>query len=290
MPGIEGLRGRITSTADGGYVTIQIAKPDRPLMMPFLKKYLAKASDKAIKEKRDRKTDDLPILTFNFAFWYKKRTLDQNALYWALLNILAYEIYGEFHHEEEIHEEILAIYSPRVEGVITKRPVPKRSKALNTFEFSRLIEGVFKELAEHGVEMDSAGKIIQYWREWNTWRGTVGDPLHGSYKDMAEYRERVPYCEACLKYLGPENPGSIAHILSKGAGGTLDDWNVFHLCDACHTGLGLDSQLQFDKPAVQHMHGWGEFLAKNPHLLWKWDKAHKMAGASPVLETSRKEL
>lgn len=283
MPDVTGIRGRILQTMENGLIVIQVAKPDRPMMKPFLQKYYWKAQEKAKKAGHKPQDSDYPILDFNFAYWFKKRTLDQNALYWSLLAILGYEVFGEFHHEEEIHEEILAIYSPRVEGPITKRQVPKRSRFLNTVEFSRLIEGVFKELAEHGVGIENSDQIGQYWREWMTWRGTVGDPLSGSYKDIQEYRERVPYCEACLKYLGPDNPGSIAHIVSRGAGGTLDDWNIFHFCDSCHTGLltGTDDD-SFDKATVQHMHGWAAFLEKYPHIRWKWEKAHERAGAPTV--------
>jgi hypothetical protein len=284
MPSVEGIRGKVLRTEKDGIVVIQIITPDRQLIKPFLMKYLFRAWDKAKKQKREVAIEDYPMLEFNFAFWYKKRTLDQNALYWALVTILGFEVFGEFHHEDEIHEEILVIYSPRVKGMLTKTSVPKRSKYLNTIEFSHLIEGVFKELAEHGVSLDSGAKIIGYWREWYTWRGTVGgDPLAGSYKNIEDYKERIPYCEACLTHLGTTAPGSIAHIVSKGAGGVLEDWNVFHLCDTCHTGLNPEvGMLDFDKTTSQHQHGWDAFLEKYPHLRWKYEKAYERLGLSPV--------
>lgn len=292
MANIEGIRGKVLRTEENGIVIIQIEKPDRPLLKPFLMKYLFRAGDKAKKAGRKVALEDFPILTFNFAFWYKHRNLDQNALYWALLTILSYEVYGEFHHEEEIHEEILAIYSPRVTGALTKVSVPKRSKDLNTVEFSYLIEGVFKELADHGVSLDSGARIIGYWREWYTWRGTIGgDPLSGTYKNIEDYRERIPYCEACLKHLGPGNPGSIAHIISRGAGGSLEDWNIFHFCDTCHTGLNPEAgMLGFDKTTSQHQHGWDAFLEKHPHLRWKFERAHERVGLSSVRELPAQEL
>jgi len=259
LPGIEGLKGRIVETQKNGYVMVQIAEEDRPMLKPFLTRYFGKAQSKADAENRPRKPGDLPVLTFNMAFWYRKRSLDQNALYWAIMTILGFEVFGEFGHEEELHEEILAIYAPRVDGPLTKRPVPKRSKHLNTVEFSRLIEGVFKELAEHGVE-ETGSQIIGLYRDWQTLREKE-DPLEGSYKDAEEYRERVPYCEACLKYLGGEERGSMAHIVSRGAGGPDADWNYLHLCDEDHV-------------LVQHSQGWEAFLERYPHLRWKWEKAH----------------
>lgn len=278
MPDVNGLKGRILKTEKDGTLIIQVSAPDRPLMKSFIQRYFAKAKNKAVRLDRPQTNDDLPILNFNFAFWYKKRTLDQNALYWALLSILSYEVFGEFFHEEEIHEEILGIYSPRIQSALTKRLIPKRSKYLTTVEFSSLIEGVFKELAVHGVSVDVAEKIHLYWREWYTWRGTTGgDPLAGSYKNVMEYKERIPYCEACLKYLGHDNPGSIAHIVAKAQGGSLDDWNIFHLCDTCHTGLNPESEmLDFDRTVSQHQHGWEAFLEKYPHLRWKYEEAQRL--------------
>jgi hypothetical protein len=280
LPGIEGLKGRIIETQKNGYVMVQIAEEDRPMMKPFLTRYFGKAQGKADAENRPRRVGDLPVLTFNMAFWYRKRSLDQNALYWAIMTILGFEVFQEFGHEEELHEEILAIYAPRVDGPLTKRPVPKRSKHLNTVEFSRLIEGVFKELAEHGVE-ETGSQIIGFYHDWNALREKE-DPLEGSYRDAEEYRERIPYCEACLKYLGGEDRGSIAHIISRGAGGPDADWNYLHLCDTCHTGISSDGD------TAQHMHGWDAFLTTYPHLRWKWEKANgehsqkEGAGTVPV--------
>jgi hypothetical protein len=238
-------------------------------------KYVYRSHDKASAAKRDKPaTEDFPVLSFDFAFWYKKRTIDQNSLYWALLSILSFEVYGEFHHEEEIHEEILAIYSPRVEGPLTRRQVPKRSKELTTVEFSRIIEGVFKELAEHGVSIESGARIAEYWRGWQTWRGEQeADPLVEDYKNEGEYKDRIPYCEACLKYIGDAGGGSIAHIVSRGAGGSSDTQNLLHLCDADHVLL-------------QHQNGWEAFLAKYPHLSWKVDKARETEAPAPEREVA----
>ena len=262
MPDVEGIRGKILRTEPGGILVVQVAKDDRDYVKPFFAQYMGRAKKKAIILKRDIPIlDDMPILSFNFAYWYRKRTLDQNALYWALLTILSFEVYGEYNHEDELHEEILAIYSPRIEGALTRRPVPKRSKELTTVEFSRLVEGVFKELAEHGVSVESGSRIIGHWREWQEWRGRQEkDPLADDYKGEKEYKERIPYCEACLKYIGDAGGGSIAHIVSRGAGGSSETDNLLHLCDTDHV-------------LFQHAHGWEAFLEKYPHLRWKVETA-----------------
>jgi hypothetical protein len=41
-----------------------------------------------------------------------------------------------------------------------------------------------------------------------------------------------------------------AHIRSKGAGGTMDDWNIVRLCRFHHQ--------------IQHAYGWAKFLDANP--------------------------
>jgi hypothetical protein len=252
---------------------IQVDKSERPAVKLFLSKYRTRAAFKAKGAEVGR--EHMPPLTFSFAFWYKHRTLDQNALYHALLTILAYEAYGEFGHETELHEEILNLYAVRMDSKLRPGTAPKRSSDMTTVEFSRLVEGVFHELATLGVDMDAGDKIRQYWQEWHLWRGKQKeDPLCGDYKSVNDYRNRVCFCEACLKYLGNDERGSIAHIVSRGAGGPDYDWNLFRLCDTCHTGLGTADGDRFDEAQAQHKVGWDAFLVKYPHLKWKYQKAH----------------
>jgi len=260
------MKAKIVSTGSGGNVSLKIEESDRAVLRPFLTKYLAK------KKQMESKGRGVPLIEVTFKMYHKPRSLDQNALYWALVDILAWEIFQEHGHEDDVHEELLRIYAPRIEGPISKLAIPKRSKDMNVLEFCRLIEGTFKELAEHGVEMESAESIADYWHRWyeERFKAQGGDPLADDYSDDDEYRRRVVFCEACGRKLGEGEPGSMAHIVSKGAGGSNTAWNKLRLCDSCHVGAG--------EQVAQHLNGWEAFLAVYPHLRPKVEAAHNRSG------------
>lgn len=280
---MDNIQFRIIETELDGILRIQIEKPDRGTFKPFLPEYFQKAKAKAIadnKPKADR--SDLPVLVMSVKYFRKKRSLDQNGLYWALVDILAFEVYRD--HDEKwkllLHEELLQLYAPRLIGKLINREVIVRSSEMNTMEFSKLVEGTFHEIAVNGIEVTEPTDIARYWRDWQIWRSQQEtDPLRGSYQNVMDYRRRVCFCEACLKYLGGQDRGSIAHIISRGAGGVDEDWNILRLCDTCHTGIGGSEYdlVMFDKIVAQHKVGWHEFLERNNHLLWKVDRALKHA-------------
>lgn len=205
-----------------------------------------------------------PEIEVEFRLKGKSRTLSQNSLYWALVNVLAQEVYMENGWEEVIHEEMLEMYAPRIVSKLHKTSIPKRSKDMDTAEFTRLIEGVFYEINQHGVSMTEPADLDQYWKNYAKIR-FKGGVDHG-YRDeetLEEYRQRVNFCEACRKYLRPGSfgyDGHLAHIVSRGSGGEDDTANVFHLCAEHHL-------------YVQHQKGWGEFLKRFPHLKPKYDIA-----------------
>ena len=273
---IEGIKARIMDTYADGMLLVQVDKADRHAVKAFLNLYFAKTkANMAKRQGTEQVTGDKPIIAMSYAFWHKRRTLKQNALYWALVGILAHATFKEFGHEEVVHEEILMLYAPRIVTPLRKLEAPMRSKDMDTVTFAILVEGVFFELATLGVTVDSGDQIAGYWRDWMNWRGQQKqDPLRGTYKNVQDYRQRVCFCEACLKYLGGEERGSIAHIVVR-QWGIDDDWNLFRLCDPCHTGLGAsDGDMGgFDKSEAQHKVGWDKFLAKYPHLKWKYDRA-----------------
>lgn len=205
----------------------------------------------------------------------KRRSNEQNRLYWALLRILSFALKGCHGYEEELHEELLRMYAPRIPSLLGDEDVPKRSKDMDTEEFSFLITSVFKHLAEAGTFVESPQDIRQYWRQYYEWRGIQKtDPL--KIKTIEEYRDMVPYCEACLKYtrvideFGTEqDTGHMSHIVSKGSGGEMIPENFLHLCSEHHIG-------------DQHQHGWEEFLEEFPHLRWKVEQARQIASRRPV--------
>lgn len=194
----------------------------------------------------------------------KPRSLAQNALYWALINVLAMEVYHEAGWEEVIHEEMLNMYSPKIKSKLHGTEIPKRSKELDTAEFTRLIEGVFYEINENGVDLTEPADLDHYWKEYAKIRFSGGkDNGFRKGESIDDYRRRVNYCEACRKYLRSGSfgyDGNIAHIVSRGSGGADETWNVFHLCSEHHL-------------FVQHQKGWNEFLSRFPHLKQKYEIA-----------------
>lgn len=191
----------------------------------------------------------------------KARTLGQNSLYWALVAVLALEVYMENGWEDIIHEELLEMYAPKIVSKLHNTSVPKRSKDMDTTEFTRLIEGVFYEINQHGVSMTEPADLDQYWKNYAKIRFSGGkDHGYRPGEHLDDYRKRINYCEACRKYLRPGSfgyDGHLAHIVSRGSGGEDDTRNIFHLCAKHHL-------------FVQHQKGWIEFLTQFPHLKDKY--------------------
>jgi hypothetical protein len=199
-------------------------------------------------------------------FKSKARSMDQNNLYWALITILAQEIYGQHGWEEEVHEAMLSLYAPRIKSKVHGTEIPKRSKDMDSREMTQLIEGVIAEINEAGVNFTEMADFDRYWQEYNKLRFSGGSD--NGYRDdesLEQYRYRVNYCEACRKYLRPGTggyDGQLAHIVSRGTMGEDATWNILHLCARDHTG-------------TQHQHGWDEFLERYPHLIRKVEMARE---------------
>jgi len=200
--------------------------------------------------------------------WYKHRTFKQNNLMWALLRILSQAVYSEYGHEDSLYQDVLDLYSPKTVSELTGKPRSKSSSDLNTFEMATLIEGIFYQIAENGCPVEFSETVKTFFRNWYVWRfEQKEDPIR--YESEKDYRERVPYCEATLEYLGAYGTetyqGNIAHIVSKGAGGKDEPWNFLHLKGSVHV-------------EEQHQHGWASFLEQYPHLRGKVDRAMEMSG------------
>lgn len=254
------VNGKYKNPKKDNIICLKYQGLDRQTLVTFYKKHV---KDKRVKLEM---TLEIPV---------KRRSSDQNRLYWALLRIMSYELKGCHGYEEEIHEELLRMYSPRVESILGDEDVPKRSKDMDTEEFAELINAVFKHLAEAGTMVESQNDIRNYWRQYYEWRGTKKkDPL--KIKSMEEYRRMVPYCEACLTYtwqtdeFGKDvDTGHICHVVSAGSGGELIPENVFHFCGKHHI-------------EDQHKYGWEKFLEEFPHLRWKVERARQIASHKPL--------
>ena len=88
------------------------------------------------------------------------------------------------------------------------------------------------------------------------------------------------YCEACRTYLNYDidmkkydtsagKEGNLAHIVSKGSGGSDELWNRMHLCTEHHIYL-------------QHQNGWSRVVKEFPHLESRVNKAREKAGQLPI--------
>ncbi len=259
-----------------GIVVLKFNKRATQTVVPFLRKLFER------KNWRDKE------LVGTIEIFYKKRNNDQNALMWALLQILSMELYHDNGHDEELYYEIVDLVAPREQSRMTGRTVPKRGSSLSTVEFAVLIEYVFNYLMEHGVNMSAPEDIEHYWTEWSNWRWSQAtDPMSKTYKDANDYRARVNYCEACRTFLNfdPDmekyvttsgKEGNLAHIVSKGSGGSDELVNRMHLCTEHHIYL-------------QHQQGWAKLVAEYPHLERRINIARERAGQMPVNKEDAEE-
>lgn len=227
----------------------------------------------SIFEKADR-LKSWPYVRLDIDVDYEReyRSIGQNKLYRALLTILSLEISGEYGWEDDVHEMMLGKYSPKIWSPIRKINIPKRSKDMDKKEFAFLIEGVFYEIAMQGLNISSQADIKNYWYEFQKNRFEDGVDLIYKQETIEEYRKRHPFCEACLKPLRYETElycGNIAHIISRGSGGTDDSSNILHLCNHCHMG-------------IQHQNGWSELFDRFPEskVKEKYEIAYSKNGKS----------
>lgn len=226
---------------------------------------------KISKEKKYGK--EFPV-SAEFETFYERRTLSQNNLLRALERIMAFEQDETEDTYHEYHEGLIEKYCPDRgrENPITKRRQKKRTSELNTVEMAQVIGGAFFELSAMGIEVTSTN-IGNYWVEWYNWRGKQShDPFTDRARTIEQYRHDVPVCEACMKGLVTTDlygkdiyAGQIAHIVSRGAGGTDDIWNLMHLCTDCHINL-------------QHQNGWIRLISKHKHIAWRIATAQIKAG------------
>jgi len=224
-------------------------------------------------------------IVLNLEIFYKKRTLGQNALHRALMGVYSFEQEGTKAYADEYHEGMILRYAEDVPDRLTGMTRKMRTHEMNTVQMSQIVEADFRELAIIGVSLPSAENIRHYWSEWYSWRGSQKvDPLSDTYTDIENYRKRVCYCECCLMGLiGTDQYGKdiyighMAHIVSKGSGGSNDLWNRIHLCPKHHD--------------VWH-HGQLKLIKLYPHIKWRIERARERAGVGKLVapEPERKDL
>lgn len=247
-----------------GLLCFQVDQEDRWLMRPFLEKLLSR------KDWANR------TLELSVQVWYQRRTLAMNRLLWALLDILSMEVYGEHGWSWLLYQDMLERHAPGEVSKLTGRRRAKTSSQFNTEEMSRFLDDVFRELAEVGVSLDSAQKIADYWLDWYAWRGNQKrDPNLGAWGSLEDYRQGVLYCECCLRFLRPDE-GSVDHIVTRGAGGPDEAWNLMRLCDQHHVGAMDATEAEgFEYVASKHRSGYDALIKEFPHIGWRVERARE---------------
>ncbi len=194
---------------------------------------------------------------------YRKRTLDQNALMWALYEVLADSVNGEVIEAEfsvtpeSLYKEDMLAVAPTVPVVIQakyldslkqldvswRRAMPvegtdmvtaeviRTSSKWNTVEMARHVDGLFNRLAMRGVSIRKASDISHYWHQFKQHVNDEDITLFDGKLTAAQYREATPICEGCGDFIGvtqaaPRGSGHLHHIKTRGAGGQQPerDW------------------------------------------------------------------
>jgi hypothetical protein len=235
------------------------------------------------------KTGELRELKITVEYHYRKRTIDQNSLLWALYTVEANEMNAGMSggktqvRPEELYEADLLEYAPRVHitvsagqavyirqvyrileeketagGVILTAMIT--SSKFDTRQMAEWIDRIFNRLADHGVSCTEPGQIQQYWVEWRQHLEDQKIVLHETPMTAEAYKTLTPICEAhgANCYLG--QGGDLSHIQARGMGGNPEAGkqmpsNWLHLCRDAHREW--------------HDHGSDKFVTKYPHLKYK---------------------
>jgi hypothetical protein len=242
-------------TMDGkGVFAAYVHDGDYHMLKPFLYQFFG------------RDDWDHRLCLMGIELYHERRSQAMNRLMWALLEIMSHEVYGEPGHKDELYQDMLDLHAPKIVSKFSGKARNVTTSQMDVPTMSSFIEGIFRELAEMGVDsLESAASITQYWQEWYAWRGQQKvDPMAEAYEGIEDYRQSVLYCEACHKFQRGSD-GQVAHIVSKGAGGADAGWNLLKLCTDDHL-------------FVQHQKGWDVFLKRYPHLRFRVEQARERAG------------
>lgn len=250
-----------------------------------------------VRERRDGEDVELDLIVEGAS---SARTLDQNALMWALYEIEADVMNGGrigpgAVTKDELYDRDMEEHAPVVTVEIAKdqidavarlakiketRPSWSReifaivdimitSSKWDTKRMALHIDMQFDRLASMGVPMATATDVLHYWREWRRHLNDRKIVLHEELMTEEEYRERNPICESCGKYVG-DGSGILAHISTRGSGVTTaeekarpSDW--LHLCPSC----------ELWRTDSIHRGGWTKFIEQAPHLKFKVMRALK---------------
>lgn len=246
------------------------------------------------------KKKELRELDINIEYHYKKRTIDQNNLLWALYEIESNEMNAGMSGDikqnistTELYENDLLTYAPRIiiktsanelsflksQYRIEKENQIKDEKGnikyyeitailstshFTTIQMAKWIDRIFNRMAFNGITCTNPSEIHDYWIKW---RQSLSDEkiiLHDEVLIGDEYKSLNPTCEATGIFIG-NGTGHLCHIQARGMGGDIigdKDYssNWLHLCQEAHI-------------QTQHQKGWIHFLKLYPHLKYKVETA-----------------
>lgn len=238
---------------------------------------------------------------------YRKRSLDQNKLLWALIGAMArvMSASGSKKTKDDLYADWLEFWAPRVtitvsgiiewhvrqmlHRVLSRDELPGGDVRLSAIvgssqwdvpTMTRGIQYWFDELAGMGVANDIGADVAAWWREWRSDLSRRGVDLAdvNGVVSIDDYRRLHLQCESCGKYIGSDG-GEIAHISARGMGGGSAHadrvGNILHLCIDCHR-LGDEAQ---------HQKGWRPLIRRAP---WLKTKILAALGELPEEDTDAK--
>lgn len=273
------------------YPNIQHNIPKGILALEIKKKDIKKVGE-AINKLNEYQTtkNELKDLELSLDIYFKKRSLDQNALMHSLYAVIANEMNGDYIGENAIqpiklYEDDLHQFGMRMELKVpnenvnivksmyriiesekkidektTYLKVILTSSHFNTKQMKQWIDMLFNRLSDMGLNFDNSAQIKYYWEKWKEHK-EKDQKINNDSDNIQEYKKNHSDCEACGHYIGGDiGLGQLAHIKSIGAGGKNKAYNYLHLCGNCHL-------------KIQHQKGWTEFCQLFPHLKNKIENA-----------------
>lgn len=241
------------------------------------------------------KKEELKDIDVTIEIHYKKRTLDQNSLMWALYSIEANELNagmkGSKEHmftSQELYENDLQNEAPKFKMQIKEEMLNvMRSEyriidiqdykdgtkivtcilttsKFNTKQMAEWIDMIFNRMAINGVTVTNPGEIHNYWVQWRQCLNDNQIILHDDILTGAQYKALNPICEATGDYIG-NGTGQLCHIKARGMGGNPEQEK-----DYASNWLHLTNEAHIE---IQHVKGWSHFLKIFPHLNYKVETA-----------------
>ena len=243
------------------------------------------------------KTDDWHReLDITVEYHYRKRSLDQNRLMWALYEIEANEQNGghkraEGVKAEDLHDADIKMFAPKaviklapgnvnnvyMDYYVEKEELKKDPQGeesvyvhvrigtsrFDTRQMCEWIDRQFSRISENGVAVTNPGDIQKYWKDFKEFQNDEKIILFDKLLSKDEYKRLTPICEASGAYLG--EGGECAHIVAEGMGGHNTSLSR-DFRDSSANWLHLSTDIHRD---ICHGQGWGEFIKLYPHCEFK---------------------